>query len=150
MSARCTSCSFEFDQPLDRAGKWTACPRCHSAIPPALEKPFRPWKALLVTSLAVVIPLTIVKLLRPKEETPPAPKMVFTPLPEPDAKTKEWLAGLDSLAEQEKELERLKKEAKEQAYRTEAEKARLQQEIDDLVRETREKQRQAIERSRDR
>jgi hypothetical protein len=60
------------------------------------------------------------------------------------------VAGLDSLAEQEKELERLKKEAKEQAYRTEAEKARLQQEIDDLVRETREKQRQAIERSRDR
>jgi hypothetical protein len=70
-------------------------------------------RVVLVTALAVVIPLTIVKLLRPKESTPPAPAMVFTPLPEPDAKTKQWLADLESTAEEAEGVERLKKEAKE-------------------------------------
>jgi hypothetical protein len=127
MSVRCPSCSFTFKQTSDRVDKWAACPKCGAAIPPVYTKPFRPLRAVVITALAVVVPLTLVKLLLPaKEVPPPPPQTVITPAkPEMSQRTKDTLAMLDQLAEQDKELERMKKGAARQERVSEAERARL-------------------------
>jgi hypothetical protein len=150
MSVQCPSCSFTFNQPSGRVDKWVACPRCNAAIPPVSTRPFRPWRAVLVTTLVVAIPLLLLKAMESPTPKPQysAPKVVVPPEPEMSQRTKDTLAKLDELVQRKEELERMKKDAARQERVSEAERARLLKEIDDLVRETNEKRRQAIEKSK--